>query len=356
VSLIPQLKGSIMVTCEAAHDDSEVLNFRRIVGRSRALTEVLKQADDVASTDATVLITGESGTGKELLAREIHERGPRARRPFVRVNCSAIPREVFESEFFGHVRGAYTGAVRDRPGRFQTAHGGTIFLDEIGELPLDLQPKLLRVLQEGEYERVGDDMTYKVDVRVIAATNQNLAQAVRMRRFREDLFYRLNVFPLELPPLRARKGDIPLLAAHLIARVAHRLRIPAPALTHDDVARLQRYDWPGNIRELQNVVERAVILSKGVRLRFDVALSGQPAYGVDGVDRADGMDEADAEDVIVTDREWRERERRNLIKALERTNSRIYGKGGAAELLGLNPTTLASRLRALNIAVSRTRA
>jgi transcriptional regulator with GAF, ATPase, and Fis domain len=199
-------------------------------------------------------------------------------------------------------------------------------------------------------------MTYKVDVRVIAATNQNLAQAVRMRRFREDLFYRLNVFPLELPPLRARKGDIPLLAAHLIARVAHRLRIPAPALTHDDVARLQGYDWPGNIRELQNVVERAVILSKGVRLRFDVALSGQPAYGVDGVDRADGMDEADAEDVIVTDREWRERERRNLIKALERTNSRIYGKGGAAELLGLNPTTLASRLRALNIAVSRTRA
>jgi transcriptional regulator with GAF, ATPase, and Fis domain len=327
-----------------------VVNFTRIVGSSRALTEVLKQADDVAATDATVLITGESGTGKELLAQEIHERGPRARRPFVRVNCSAIPREVFESEFFGHVRGAYTGAVRDRPGRFQTAHGGTIFLDEIGELPIDLQPKLLRVLQEGEYERVGDDTTHKVDVRVIAATNQNLAEEVRARRFREDLFYRLNVFPLELPPLRARTGDIPLLAAHAIARVAHRLRIPAPALTHDDIARLQRYDWPGNIRELQNVVERAVILSKGVRLRFDIALSNGALH--DG--RLDGqpaaiMSDVDMQDVVLTDRECRERDRRNLMKALERTNSRIYGKGGAAELLGMSPTTLASRLRALNI-------
>ena len=173
----------------------------------------MQQVDAVASTDATVLITGESGTGKELLAKEVHRRGRRSKRPFVKVNCSAIPREIFESEFFGHARGAFTGAVRERPGRFQIADGGTIFLDEIGDLPVELQPKLLRVLQEGEYERVGEDRTRKVDVRVIAATNHDLADEVRARRFRQDLFYRLNVFPLELPPLRARKDDIPQLAS-----------------------------------------------------------------------------------------------------------------------------------------------
>ena len=218
-----------------------VLNFGSIVGRSSALRDVLQQVDDVAATDATVLITGESGTGKELLAKEIHERGRRSRRPFIRVNCSAIPREMFESEFFGHVRGAFTGALRDRPGRFQVADGGTIFLDEIGDLPLDLQPKLLRVLQEGEYERVGEDVTRKVDVRVIAATNQNLAEQVHARRFRQDLFYRLNVFPLELPPLRTRKSDIPLLATHTIAEVSKRLGTSAPPLTQEDAACLQQY-------------------------------------------------------------------------------------------------------------------
>ena len=253
------------------------MSFGRIVGRSRTLLHVLQQVDDVASSDATVLITGESGTGKELLAREIHERSRRSQQPFVRVNCSAIPREMFESEFFGHVRGAFTGAVRDRPGRFQIANGGTIFLDEIGDLPLELQPKLLRVLQEGEYERVGEDVTRKVDVRVIAATNQNLAEEVRAHRFREDLFYRLNVLPLALPPLRARTDDIPLLATHAIAEVSKRLRIPAPTLTQADAARLQQYEWPGNIRELENVIQRAVILSKGVRLRLDIALADLPA-------------------------------------------------------------------------------
>jgi len=316
--------------------------FGSIVGRSRALLRVLTQVDDVAATDSTVLILGESGTGKELLAQEIHERSRRAHKPFVRVNCCAIPREMFESEFFGHVRGAFTGALRDRAGRFQVADGGTIFLDEVGELPLELQPKLLRALQEGQFERVGEDVTRKVDVRVIAATNQNLAEAARTHRFRQDLFYRLNVFPLTLPPLRARTDDIPLLAMHAITEVSKKLRIPAPPLTHADAARLRQYDWPGNIRELQNVIERAVILSKGVRLRLDIALADLPAPTTS----ADG---SDMPDVILTDRECRERERANLMKALQRADGRVYGQGGAADLLGINPTTLASRLRALKI-------
>jgi transcriptional regulator with GAF, ATPase, and Fis domain len=323
-----------------------VLSFGRIVGRSRALRHVLQQVDDVASSGATVLITGESGTGKELLAREIHERSRRSQRAFVRVNCSAIPREMFESEFFGHVRGAFTGAIRDRPGRFQIANGGTIFLDEIGDLPLELQPKLLRVLQEGEYERVGEDVTRKVDVRVIAATNKSLAEEVRAHRFRQDLFYRLDVFPLAMPPLRARTDDIPLLATHAIAEVSKRLRTEAPTLTQEDVARLQQYDWPGNIRELHNVIERAVILSKGVRLRLDIALADTPSTATAVPDMPE---------VILTDRECRARERTNLMKALQRTDGRIYGAGGAAELLGINPTTLASRLRALKITLPKPR-
>jgi transcriptional regulator with GAF, ATPase, and Fis domain len=328
-----------------AREVDSVISPRRIVGGSRALRHVMQQVDAVASTDATVLITGESGTGKELLAKEIHRRGPRFRRPFVKVNCSAIPREIFESEFFGHARGAFTGAVRERPGRFQLADGGTMFLDEIGDLPVELQPKLLRVLQEGEYERVGEDVTRKVDVRVIAATNQHLADEVRARRFRQDLFYRLNIFPLELPPLRARKDDIPQLAIHTIATMSKKHRMPAPPLTPEDIEWLERYDWPGNIRELQNVIERAVILSKGVRLRLDMALpriagaTGEPRWPSDGPH----------DEVVLTDRECRDRERANVMRALERADGRIYGRGGAAELLGINPTTLASRLRVLKI-------
>jgi transcriptional regulator with GAF, ATPase, and Fis domain len=318
--------------------------FGNIIGRSRALHRVLNQVEAVATADSTVLILGESGTGKELLAKEIHERSRRAHKPFVRVNCSAVPREMFESEFFGHVRGAFTGAMRDRPGRFQVAHGGTIFLDEIGDLPLELQPKLLRVLQEGEYERVGEDITRKVDVRVIAATNRSLSEDVRARRFREDLFYRLNVVPLTLPPLRTRIEDIPLLATHIIADVSKRLRIQTPPLTNADAARLQQYEWPGNIRELQNVLERAVILSKGARLRLDIALADLPAPASPNT-----WTETDTAETILTDRECRERERANLMKALQRTQGRIYGAGGAADLLGVNPTTLASRLRAFKI-------
>jgi transcriptional regulator with GAF, ATPase, and Fis domain len=242
------------------------------------------------------------------------------------------------------VRGAFTGAMRDRPGRFQVAHGGTIFLDEIGDLPLELQPKLLRVLQEGEYERVGEDVTRKVDVRVIAATNRSLSEDVRARRFREDLFYRLNVVPLTLPPLRTRIEDIPLLATHIIADVSKRLRIQTPPLTNADAARLQQYEWPGNIRELQNVLERAVILSKGARLRLDIALADLPAPASPNT-----WTETDTAETILTDRECRERERASLMRALQRTQGRIYGAGGAADLLGVNPTTLASRLRAFKI-------
>ena len=323
----------------------------RIVGDSRALRQVLRHVQAVAATDATVLITGESGTGKELLARELHRLSARSRRTFVKVNCSAIPREMFESEFFGHTRGAFTGALQERCGRFQVAHGGTLFLDEVGDLPIDMQPKLLRVLQEGEYERLGDDRTRRVDVRIIAATNRRLADDVGSGAFRRDLFYRLNVFPLELPPLRARRDDIPQLAQDAIARLSERHRIPAPPLTRDDLEWLQRYDWPGNIRELQNVIERAVILSEGARLRLDAALGAFPGAG-----SAAPLASADAgENVVLTDRECRARERANVLRALERAAGRIYGRDGAAALLGINPTTLASRLRALDIVVAKRR-
>src|SRR5215470_7279727 len=313
--------------------------FRSIVGQSPSLGRVLSQLELVARTDATVLILGESGTGKELAAREIHERSRRASRPLIKVNCSAVPREIFESEFFGHVRGAFTGALRDRPGRFQLAHGGTIFLDEVGDLPLELQPKPLRVLQEGQYERVGDDAPRHVDVRVIAASNRDLSADVRGGRFREDLYYRLSVFPIELPPLRARRDDIPALASHFVSVVSQRLGVPAPRITVQDCDELARYDWPGNVRELQNVVERAVILSRGERLRLDLVFP----------DRAAARQRRASPEEVIPEAEWRRRERANILAALRQAGGRIYGDGGAAALLGIKPSTLQSRLRALGI-------
>jgi transcriptional regulator with GAF, ATPase, and Fis domain len=319
------------------------LAFGRIVGNSPALRRLLPQVELVAPTDATVLILGESGSGKELFAREIHQRSRRAERPLITVNCSAIPHEVFESEFFGHVRGAFTGAVRDRPGRFQLAHGGTIFLDEVGDIPLDLQPKLLRVLQEGQYERVGEDTTRTVNVRVIAATNRDLSIDVSAGRFREDLYYRLTVFPLQIPPLRDRRDDIARLAVHLVALAAKKLGLPAPRISEQQCEQLQRYDWPGNVRELQNLVERAVILSRDGTLYLDPAwLPETPAGRI-------RTPASTASNEIVSDHEWRRRERENLETALKRAGGRIYGRDGAAELLGLKPTTLQSRLRALGI-------
>ena len=251
----------------------EAKAFGDLVGQSSGLRNVVSQIDVVAPTEASVLILGETGTGKELVAHEIHRRSGRKDKPLVRVNCASIPRELFESEFFGHLRGSFTGAVKDRAGRFETAEGGTIFLDEVGEIPLDIQNKLLRVLQEKRYERVGGDVTRRADVRIVAATNRDLKKAAAAGKFREDLYYRLNVFPIQVPPLRERIDDIPLLAKHFVELSTKELKCAKPRLTRAAVTHLQSYDWPGNVRELRNVVERAVILARGGALEFDLPIT-----------------------------------------------------------------------------------
>jgi transcriptional regulator with GAF, ATPase, and Fis domain len=317
--------------------------FGELIGQGPALAAVARQIDLVAPTDAAVLILGESGTGKELVAREVHRRSKRAARPLVKVNCAAVPRELYESEFFGHARGAFTGALRDRAGRFELADGGTLFLDEVGEIPLELQAKLLRVLQEGELERVGEERTRKVNVRLIAATNRDLRAEAEAGRFRQDLYYRLSVFPVELPPLRKRSEDIPLLAEHFLALAARKLGRAKPRLTLANVQRLQRYHWPGNVRELQHVIERAVITADGARLTIDLptapVASGESAA-------APGPDA----DRVLTDAEVRKLEADNIRRALRRAGGKVSGPGGAAELLGIKPTTLASRIKALGLA------
>jgi transcriptional regulator with GAF, ATPase, and Fis domain len=298
----------------------------------------------VAPTEASVLILGETGTGKELVAHEIHRRSGRKDKPLVRVNCASIPRDLFESEFFGHVRGAFTGAVKDRAGRFETAEGGTIFLDEVGEIPMDIQNKLLRILQEKRYERVGDDRTRRADVRIVAATNRDLKKAIAAGRFREDLYYRLNVFPIQVPRLRERMDDIPLLATHFVALSCRELKCAKPRLTKAGIDKLQNYDWPGNIRELRNVIERAVILARGGALDFDLptgtssTLPPRPASVVRSTADAPGQPK------FLTEAELERRERDNLLAVLEAANWKIKGPEGAAELLGVNPSTLLSRM------------
>ncbi len=319
--------------------------FGEILGRSPALQRVLHQVELVAATDANVLVLGESGTGKELIARAIHQRSARSRKTLVKVNCGSIPHELFESEFFGHVRGSFTGAVRDRIGRFQLADGGTLFLDEVGEIPLDLQAKLLRVLQEGEFERVGDESTRRVNVRVVAATNRDLRKEVEGGRFRLDLFYRLGVFPIESPPLRDRKEDIPALLTHFVRQASARFHVAPPSVPAREIERAQEYDWPGNVRELQNVVERAVIISHGAKLAFDIP--GSTKRGVKPVPPA--APPTVAADAVIPEQEWRSRERANLITALRQAHFRISGKGGAADLLGIHASTLTSRMKALGI-------
>jgi len=319
------------------------MNFGRIIGRSKALKNMLAQVEAVARTPANVLILGESGVGKELVARAIHARSHRADAPLVKVNCASIPKELFESEFFGHVKGAFTGAHRDRVGRFQLADGGTIFLDEVGEIPIELQGKLLRVLQESEFERIGDDITRSVDVRVIAATNQNLEQLVVEGAFREDLFYRLSVFPIDVPPLRERRDDLLHLARHFLEQTCTEFGREPLRLTRAQAAAIEAYDWPGNVRELKNVIERAVILSRGNSLRLDLSLP-QAQAGL-----APGSEPAPAAGHVYSEAQMRALQKQNLVAALEQTGWRVSGKNGAAELLGIKPTTLADRIKSFGI-------
>ena len=330
----------------------EAMLYHDIVGQSPALARILRQVELVAPTDAAVLIMGESGTGKELIARAIHERSQRKGRPLVRVNCASIPRELFESEFFGHVKGSFTGAVKDRVGRFQLADHGTLFLDEVGEIPLDLQSKLLRVLQEGEFERIGDDSTRHVDVRVVAATNRDLGRDAENKEFREDLYYRLSVFPIVVPPLRERKEDIPQLAAHFIRHSCRRMGLPEPHLTEGAVRSMKAYDWPGNIRELQHVIERSVILGRGRSLPLELRAAGKQAAAPESETMRHSPAVLPAPAItteVLTMEQLRELELSNYRAALKRSGGRIYGADGAAALLGIPPTTLASRLKSLGI-------
>ncbi|MFO1005603.1 MAG: sigma 54-interacting transcriptional regulator [Planctomycetaceae bacterium] len=315
--------------------------FGDLLGQAPALQAVTHQIELVAPTNAAVLILGESGTGKEVVAREIHRHSRRADQPLIKVNCAAIPRELYESEFFGHAKGAFTGALRDRAGRFELADGGTLFLDEIGEIPLDLQAKLLRVLQEGEIERIGEERTRKIDVRIIAATNRNLRAESEAGRFRQDLFYRLSVFPMELPPLRKRVEDIPLLAEHFLTRFARQLGRPRPRLTLANIQQLQRYAWPGNVRELQHTLERACIVAADGRLRFDLPATSSGLHSE--------RSESPTPQGILTDEELRAFEAENIRAALSQCHGKVYGPNGAAALLGTKPTTLNSRIKTLGI-------
>jgi formate hydrogenlyase transcriptional activator len=308
-------------------------NFAEIIGRSRALRHVLRDVETVAPTDSAVLIRGETGTGKELVARAIHDLSKRRERTLVKLNCAAIPTGLLESELFGHERGAFTGAIAQRVGRFEVAHRGTLFLDEIGDIPLELQPKLLRVLQEGEFERLGSSRTLKVDVRVIAATNRDLAAMVAEGTFRADLYYRLNVFPLRLPPLRERAEDIPLLVSYFVQKHARRMNKRIETIPSAAMEALTAHTWAGNIRELENFVERAVILTRGTELRAPLGELQEAS-------------QVSAESELVS---LEENERRHIEAVLRRTNGVIGGKGGAAEILHLPVSTLRSRMKKLGL-------
>ncbi len=341
---IKRLKDQIEQERDYLRDEINItVNFGEIIGQSQALKRTLAQIETVAETPVSVLILGESGVGKEMIARAIHTKSDRADRPLVKVNCASIPQDLFESEFFGHVRGAFTGAHQDRIGRLQLANGGTLFLDEVGEIPLSQQGKLLRALQEGEFERVGDDKTMKVDVRVVAATNRNLMDEIKAERFREDLFYRLSVFPVEVPPLRERLDDIAPLAFHFLETICRELGRERLRMTQSQLSLLKQQAWRGNIRELKNIIERAVISSTGDRLRLDLALSNNPAEKRTTTEPA-----ADAAN-FVTVAEFKELEKANLTAALRHTDWKTWGPDGAAELLGMKPSTLTYQMKALGI-------
>jgi transcriptional regulator with GAF, ATPase, and Fis domain len=360
-SQVEAMRHQLMIENQRLRRDVEADPLEDMRGGSTLLRAALQQIAAVAATDTTVLVLGESGTGKELVARAIHQRSHRSGGPFVEVNCAAIPRDLCESELFGHVRGAFSGATRDRVGRFEAAAGGTLLLDEVGELPLELQGKLLRVLQEGTYERVGEVRPRRADVRVVAATNRNLAREVDSGHFRQDLYYRLAVYPITLPPLRERKEDLRQLAPHLLRRICSRLGRAGLDLTPEQLDELGRRDWRGNVRELINVLERAVISAQaGEPLLLPPAADASAPPSAPGgpfttvtVPALEGPVAAARarEDgpFVLSDHEMRRRERENVRRALESCHGRIYGPDGAAALLGVKPTTLASRLRRLNL-------
>lgn len=325
------------------------MNFGRIIGESPALKKMLARVEAVAQTSASVLIQGESGTGKELVAHVIHTRSPRSGGPLVKVNCASIPGELFESEFFGHVKGAFTGAHRDRIGRFQLADGGTLFMDEVGEIPLDLQGKLLRVLQEGEFEQVGSDRTRSVNVRVVAATNRDFDKAVEDGAFREDLFYRLSVFPIDVPPLRDRDEDIVQLASHFLEKICQDFGHRPLSLSRQHLDLMRNYDWPGNVRELKNVIERAVILSQGKVLRLDLAMADIPKTASVAVP-VSGPSNGDGELALMSEQQLLELQKNNLLLALRATGWRVSGPRGAATLVGLKPSTFTDRMKKFGIA------
>jgi formate hydrogenlyase transcriptional activator len=357
VDLLVQVAGQVAIAVENAlafHEIAELrnklaqeklyledeirseMNFEEIVGESPLLRAVLKQVETVAPTDSAVLIQGETGTGKELIARAIHNLSPRREHTFVKVNCAAIPAGLLESELFGHERGAFTGAITQRIGRFELAHRGTIFLDEVGDIPLELQPKLLRVLQEQEFERLGSARTIRVDVRLVAATNRDLEEMVAARTFRSDLYYRLRVFPLVMPPLRERQEDIPMLVRYFVQKYARRMNRAVETIPSETLDLLVRYSWPGNIREMENLIERAVIVSPGSVLRVplsDLKLPTEPAAGS-----------------LLT---LEAAEREHILKALEATNWVLAGPRGAATMLGMKRTTLQSRMQKLGLARRR---
>ena len=332
LSEIKELKEKLEV--ERAYLQEEIkleYNYENIIGQSDGLKYVLYKVEQIAPGDTTVLVLGETGTGKELVARAIHGLSPRKNRALVKVNCATLPANLVESELFGHEKGAFTGAHARQLGRFEVADGATLFLDEIGELPLELQPKLLRVIQDGEFERLGSSGTIKVDARVIAATNRNLEEEVRRGRFREDLWYRLNIFPITVPPLRERMEDIALLVDFFVGKISKRLGKSIESIPTSVMNALQEYQWPGNVRELENVLERAVINSSGPKLRL-----------VDELKKP-------TKDLAATQKTLEEVERDHIIRILEQTNWKVSGKDGAAEILGLNRSTLRARIRKLGI-------
>lgn len=337
-------KQLIDQTVYVREEVEDIKQSDKLIGESPAVKRLLQNIYMVAHTDATVLIAGETGTGKELVARHIHATSNRRDKPMISVNCGAIPLNLMESEFFGHVKGSFTGATSERKGRFQLADGGTIFLDEIGELPLDLQVKLLRVIQENEFEPVGSSKTIKVNVRIIAATHRNLFELTRENKFREDLFYRLNVFPIDVPPLRQRDSDVVLLASNFVEKISRRVNKKLNPLTDAQKQMLRSYSWPGNIRELQNIIERSVILAQNGHIDLHATL------GMGSVVKENPVSPED-DDRILTKDELLEFEKKNILKALKAANWKVSGRDGAAALLQMVPSTLSSRMTALAIKI-----